>query len=56
MKTRKHLAVDHETYELVVINCVNEFLNYNPEFKGMKITHNHIIRRIAEHYIESKGI
>lgn len=56
MGSRRHLAVDLVTFNLVMDNCIKEFLRYNPEFKGMHISQNHIVRRIAEHYIESAGV
>ena len=52
MGNRKHLLVDYETYDLVIKECISEFLEYHPNFSGMKITQNFIIRKIAEHYLK----
>ena len=48
-----HLAVNPDTYVMVTEKCVSEFLKHHPEFKGVKISHEFIIKRIAKYYIES---
>ena len=53
MGNRKHILVDYEVYDMVMIECKKEFLEHHPEFVGMKITHNFIIRKLAEHYLRS---
>lgn len=53
-QTRLHLAVTKPTYELITKKCVEEFLKFNPEFKGIKISHNFIIEKIGKHYLESE--
>ena len=51
MSNRKHLLVDYETYDLVMNDCIKEFLEQHPEMKGKNITQNHIVRQIALEYI-----
>jgi len=53
MGNRKHLLVDYETFDLVINECKQEFLENHSEFIGMKITQNFIVRKIAEHYMRS---
>lgn len=49
----KVLAVKLETHDLVMKNCLKEFLKENPKFVGMKISQNYLIKRIAEFYLKS---
>ena len=49
----KHLVVDDETFELVMSKCVREYYESNPKQVGMRMTQNFMIRRIAEHYLET---
>jgi len=51
MSNRKHLLVDYETYDLVMRDCVREFLERHPEMMGKNITQNHIVRQIALDYV-----
>jgi len=51
MTNRKHLLVDYETFNLVMKDCVKEFLEQHPEMKGMNITQNFIVKQIALEYI-----
>jgi len=53
MGNRKHLLVDYETFDLVMKDCIVEFLEHHPEFSGMKITQNFIVKKIANHYLIS---
>ena len=48
----KHLAVSKETYNMIVIDCVEEFLRANPDFRDMKISQNYIVARIAKKYLD----
>ena len=49
------LSVRPETKKLVM-DCIPEFLKFNPKFKGMNITENHIVSIIAEHYLQCQGL
>jgi len=53
MSNRRHLLVDYEVYDLVIKDCKEEFLKHHPDFEGMKLTHNFMIRKLAEHYLRS---
>jgi len=46
------LCCSKEVHDLIVINCINEFIEHHPEFHDMKISHNFILRKIAEYYIK----
>jgi len=47
------LKCSKETKKLILHDCVIEFLRYNPKFQGMNITQGFILKKIAEHYLES---
>ena len=49
------LSIKPETKKLVR-ECIPEFIKYNPKFKGMHISENHIISIIAEHYLQCQGL
>jgi len=49
------LRCSKTTKKLIMLDCIEEFLLYNPDFKGMKISQGFILKKIAEHYIESRG-
>jgi len=53
MATNARLVVSKDTHDLVTKNCVQVFKEENPKFKSMNITHEFIIRRIAEYYLEN---
>ena len=46
------LAVFPETYDLVINECKTEFLRNNPQFEGINITQEFIVRRIAKYYLD----
>ena len=48
----RHLAVSEEVFNKIMIDCKKEFLEYNPQFKGMKLSHNFILNRIADKYLD----
>lgn len=50
------LVVTREVKDLVLKQCKEEFIRYNPKFKGMFLSQNFIVHRIAEHYMECKGL
>ena len=50
----RHLAVKEDTFNIITVECVKEFLKYNPEFVGMKLSQNFILLKIAEHYLKSR--
>lgn len=51
-KNYEKLCITKETYDLVVNDCVKEFIRNNPHLEGLKITHEIIIRRMADYYLE----
>jgi hypothetical protein len=51
-KYNRHLAVSDETYNKIVVDCKKEFLKHNPDFKGMKLTHEFILNRLARKYLD----
>lgn len=51
-KYSKKLSVSKSTFNLVVDDCIPAFLKDNPDFQGMKITQNFIVRRMAKMYLK----
>jgi len=49
----RHIAVSQEVYNKIMIECKKEFLEYNPEFKEMKISQNFLLNRIADKYLDN---
>lgn len=52
-KYSSRLTVSQKTKDIICNECKKEFLTHHPEFEGMKLTENFIIRQIAEHYLRS---
>ena len=52
-KCRFHLTCSESTRELIVEDCIKEYLSHHPEMEGAKISQNHILKQIAEHYLRS---
>ena len=52
-KYSSRLTVSDSTKNLICNGCRKEFLIHHPEFEGMKLTENFIVRQIAEHYLRS---
>lgn len=48
----RRLSCNDETYALVVKDCVDLYRQEHPELSDIQITHNFILRRIAEFYLE----
>lgn len=46
-----HIAVRKDVRDRLRNECKVVFLKHNPEFKGMKITDNHIMNRIIDYYL-----
>lgn len=45
------LYCSESVYNAIVVDCIKEFLEHNPTFKGMRISQDFILRRIARHYL-----
>ena len=50
-KSYKKLNVRPNTFNMVMEECVEEFLKYNPSFEGINITQEFIVQRIAKKYL-----
>jgi hypothetical protein len=48
----EHLVCSKTTKKLILNDCVEEFLEHHPEFKGYNITQDFILRKIVEYYLE----
>jgi hypothetical protein len=46
------LCCSEETFRKIMNECVKDFLEHHPEMKGMNITQNFILLKIAEYYLE----
>jgi len=52
VKYSKRLACSNETFDLYMEECKTKFLKHNPQFKGIKITQEFILRRVALSYLD----
>jgi len=48
----ENLKCSKETKKLIMEDCVKMFLEDNPDFQGMKISQNFILKRIAKVYLK----
>jgi len=48
----ERLSCSKETKDLIMKQCVNEFLKHHKDFKGKHITEGHILKQIADYYLE----
>ena len=46
------MVVDHDTYIIIMQDCIREFIDHHPEFEGMKITQSFILRKLAAFYLK----
>ncbi len=46
------LKCSKETKKIIMDDCVKAFLKDNPDFQGMKISQNFILKRIAKVYLK----
>ena len=50
----ERLSCSTETKQLIMEECKSEFLKFNPKFRGFNLSQGFMLRRIAEHYLESE--
>lgn len=50
-KNYVNIGVRPKTKELLLDNCIKEFLFHNPQFKGMRISQDFILGKIIEDYL-----
>ncbi len=48
-----HLTCSRKTADMIMIDCVREFLEHHQDFQEMKISQGFILKKIAEHYLNS---
>lgn len=51
-RLKKHLVCNQEVFELIINDCIKVYLKHHPEMLGCKISQNHILRQIAQFYLE----
>lgn len=53
-KEYERLCVSKQTYDLVTKECVDEYLRENPNVDkdDLNITHEFIVKRIAQYYLQ----
>lgn len=51
IKFSERLACTKETKDLIMNDCVKEFIKNNPELDGVYVTHEMILKRIAKYYL-----
>lgn len=47
-----NLKCSSSTKKMIMEDCIKLFLEDNPEYEGMKITQNFILKRIAKYYLK----
>lgn len=47
-----HMTCSEETRDLIMQDCLNDFLTHHPEFKGMKLSQGFMLKKIAETYLK----
>lgn len=50
-KYSTRLSCSESTKKLIINDCVEEFIAHHPELRGINVTHNMILRQIAEYYL-----
>lgn len=46
-----NLRVEKEDLDLLMNECIEEFLKHHPEFKGMRLTHRFMFKTVVKHYL-----
>ncbi len=54
MANKVHLTCSSETKDLILNECVNEFLKHHKDFEGMNVSQGFILKRIAEYYLKEQ--
>ena len=49
---RRKVYCNDETFNRIMTDCVDEYLEHHPEFKTMKITQPFIMEKISKFYME----
>jgi len=50
--TYKYLAVSDETFSMMMHECKALFLKKNPDFDGIYLTQEFMVRRVCKSYLE----
>lgn len=50
---RHHLTCSKETKDMIINDCIKEFLTHHKEFQATRITSGFILRRLAEYYLKN---
>lgn len=48
-----HLTCSKKTADMIMNDCIREFLAHHPDFEEMKISQGFILKKLAEHYLET---
>lgn len=48
-----HLTCSKKTANLIMNECIKEFLIHHPDFEGMRISQGFILKQVAEHYLRA---
>lgn len=48
-----HLTCSKKTADMIMQDCAREFINHHPDFEGMKLSQGFMLKKIAEHYLNS---
>lgn len=47
-----HLTCSEETKNLILNDCVDEFMKHHKDFNGMVVSQGFILKKLAEYYLE----
>lgn len=51
-RINRHLVCSQDVYDMIVKDCIKEYIEHHPEMLGAKISQNHILRQLAKFYLE----
>lgn len=51
-RNQVHLVISPETKKLIMVDCMKEFRRNNPEFDGMKISQDFLLKWIGKVYLK----
>ena len=51
----ERMCCSKKTRDLIMGECVKEFIENNPEFKDVQVTQEMILKRLAEYYLGRTG-
>lgn len=50
-KKHAHLVVHQDTKDILLKDCVEEYLYHHPEMDGVFISHDYILKKVVDYYL-----